>query len=163
MDLLKNEYKLLLCCVCYGHIQRHPSGQFKETWHTSRFTPPPLCQAEIIILINRLWGFSKISISPFDILKTNEMRNKESRKKKSWWSGEPLYHTLAVNTGRKVHPSSSLLLNSKHILTTLFIFPSFFIKFLQLRSFLRFSLPFSASWKPFQSNIMLAWTKIISK
>lgn len=97
-------------------------------FHSSVLTFLLFIRHEIITLINRLWGFSIISISPFDILEETGVGNpregeRSGRKSCSLESAVVLYHTLAVNTGRIVHPSSAfILLNSEHILTTFFFY-----------------------------------------
>lgn len=86
---------------------------------------------EIKVLINVLLGFSKISISPFDVHDTPEWRKRSRERDWTAFGGgksclssrvEPLHHTLTVNTGK----SSSLinfLPSYKHILTKLFSSP----------------------------------------
>ena len=75
---------------------------------------------------------------------------------------EPLYHTLTVNTGRKVHPSSTLLLNSKHIFVKLFFLHSSFVLHEKFATPPPLPPPILQYFLYFES-IMLAWIQIISK
>lgn len=113
----------------------------------------PCTRNEITILINRLWGFSEISISPFDMLEAWATVEAESQAGGTSRPLECRCHFITLwreHRKEKVHPSSTFLLNSEHILMKLFIF------FRSTSPAALFSLAHRRHHAP-------AWIKIISK
>lgn len=122
---------------------------------------------EIKILINVLWGFSKISISPFDVTEPPEWRRRQWRKsaRMAFGGGKVVYRrewshfiTLWLLTPEKVHPSSTFF-----PLPSSAFEQSFLLSFQAKSSARRRSNGAHLAKFFILQNNMLAWIQIISK